>query len=119
MKKAVKSSVSNVGQRTVRISARVTLRTARAKPSHVSWGTFIERLLKNQGLRGLYDNEIMNYLAWCIVELDRLSAEIPGQMPADPARSLEAQADRLVALAEFTEQIAAMRALMEKALYGS
>jgi hypothetical protein len=119
MTKTVNSSVYDVSQRTVRISARVTLRTDGAKPSHVSWGDFIERLLKNQGGRGLYDNEVKDYAAWCIVRLDRVSAETLRRMPADPVRPFEDQADRLMALSDLTREIAAMRSVLEKVLYAS
>jgi hypothetical protein len=125
MKQTDDASVSVVGQpdsdmrgddpnRTVRISARLTERTAAAKPPGLSWGDYIERLQEKRGNRDLLWIERTRYAAWTAVCLDQLAREIPRRLPDDPAKPMELRIDRLVALASVTQQIAGLRAIMEE-----
>jgi hypothetical protein len=120
---ADQASVSNVRQsrqkargskpkKSVKVSARLTPEIAAANPSGKNWGRFFTRLTQKK--TGLYDEEIAHHTGWCVVHLDRLSSEVPARFPDDSSRPLSHRIDRLRALSRFTEEIAALRAVMEE-----
>lgn len=120
---AEKASVSIVGQpgqnardskskKTVNISARLAPEIAATNPSGRNWGRFFTKLVKQK--TGLYDEELARYAGWCAVQLDRLSSEVPARCPDDLSRPISHRIDRLRALSRLTEEIAALRAVMEE-----
>jgi hypothetical protein len=115
MKNGSKSSLYNVGHRRAeRISARVSHETAHTKPPHLSWGNYIDRLVRRSRHHGLYDEEVVRYCAWCAVSLDRLCIQVSRGFPDDASLTDALRADRLVLIAALTDQIAALRAVMEE-----
>ena len=129
MKKRTSASFPNVGRkpekksrklatRDVKISARIPREIAQARPPHLSWGEFIVRLVKSHKKQDLYWIERTLHAVWAANTVDYLAREIPARFPADPNSSTGNQFNRLVALAEFIQAIAGLRAKMEEIMYG-
>ena len=116
MKKSANSSISNVGQREKRISARLARKVAAKKPKHLSWGTFIERLVMSKRGEDPHAADLRQWLCGCLVTLDRLARESLAKCPDDLGDALSARLKVAKDVAELTVEIAALRTNLEELL---
>ena len=119
MSKDTNARLHKVGQRGVKITFRATKELAATKPPHLSWGDFVERLVRLNRKDGLYHEELVRYCAWCAVALDRICCEIPERFPRDPSSTLGERVDRLAAVFKLIEEIAALRNRLEEQIHAN
>ena len=124
MKTKPKASVYNVGQvrpgqdrkkdrRVVKISIRISEKTAAAKPPGLSWGKYLERLLSRNAHKDITAAERTRYAGWAAVSLDRLIQKVSSAIATSGSEPVGATLNRLEVIANLTAEVARIRQVLE------
>jgi hypothetical protein len=102
------------GPKTIRISGRIPVSIATAKPDDLSWGEFICRLVEYRRGHDTDEPDRLRLLGWAAVSLDRIACILGEEIATGSGLSLEDRINRLGGLAALTAELVSIRFKLEE-----